>query len=276
LPDKPVYLLTTLAVTPSGTRRMLQYEITSDTLHVTFPGALTLDGTGDVMGAPNSNNYNVQGTDTAGCGASATASSAAAIAVNDTADKTTVVTAIPSNRDSNYTGTDGTTPDVSAITMPTAYQNVASLQALVAEIEANANQTLDGTVTAVTSIPNAATVQITVVKGDLSLGGNMTGNGLLLVTGTFSACGNVGWNGIVMVIGKGVVSGCGGGNNQYTGAMLVAQTLNSAGALLSSIGPATFNWSGGGGNGIYFSTGCINEASYLSDYQVVASRELLY
>ena len=27
-PNKPVYLITTLAVTPSGTRRMLQYEVT--------------------------------------------------------------------------------------------------------------------------------------------------------------------------------------------------------------------------------------------------------
>ena len=277
LPNKPVYLLTTLAVTKSGTRRMLQYEMTSDTLNVTFPGALTLDGTGDVMGAASSNQFNVQGADTTGCGETATTASVPAVAVNDAADRTTVVSAIPSNRYSNYTGSGGTTPDVEVATMPTSYQTVSSLQALVATIEANANQTLNGTVSAVTSIPNIGTTQITVVNGDLSLSGNMTGSGLLLVTGTYTACGNVGWNGIVMVIGKGIVGSCGGGPNQYTGAMLVAQTLNpSTGALLSSVGVPTFNWNGGGGNGIYYSLGCINEASYLADFQIVASRELLY
>lgn len=277
LPNKPVYLLTTLAVTKSGTRRILQYEMTSDTLNLTFPGALTMDGTGDVMSGPNSNPYNVQGSDTSGCGETATANSTAAVAVNDAADQATVVAGIPTNRWPNYTGSGGTTPDVVATTMPASYQSVSSLQALVAQVEANANQTLNGTVTPVTSIPNASTVQITVVNGDLSLSGNVTGNGLLLVTGTYSACGNVGWNGMVLVIGKGIVTGCGGGNNQYTGAMLVAQTLNpSTGALLSSVGVPTFNWSGGGGNGIYYSLGCINQASYLADFQIVASRELLY
>ena len=64
------------------------------------------------------------------------------------------------------------------------------------------------------------------MNGDLSLNGNVTGYGLLVVTGTFSPGGNVGWNGIVLVIGKGIITGNGGGNNQYTGAIVVAQTVN--------------------------------------------------
>jgi len=280
LPNKPVYLLTTLAVTPSGTRRMLQYELTSDTLGVSAPGALTLDGTSDVMSAPSSNPYQMQGTDSAGCGASAGSSAVPAIAVNDGTDKTTVVTAIPSNRDANYTGSGSSTPDVEVATMPTNLQSVTSLQNLVATVEANANQTLNGTTTPVTTIANPGTQaapQIIVVNGDLSLSSNTTGYGILLVTGTFSPCGTVGWNGLVLVIGKGIVTGCGGGNNQYNGAMIVAQTLNPLnGQLLTALGAPTFNWSGGGGNGVYYSSGCINEASYLADYRVVASHELIY
>jgi hypothetical protein len=66
-------------------------------------------------------------------------------------------------------------------------------------------------------------------------------------------------------------------NQALRDALQFSQTLNpSTGALLTSVGVPTFNWSGGGGNGIYYSSGCINEASYLSDYQIVASRELLY
>ena len=115
------------------------------------------------------------------------------------------------------------------------------------------------------------------MNGDLSLNGNETGYGLLVVTGTFSPGGNVGWNGIVLVVGKGIVTGNGGGNNQYTGAIVVAQTVNpSTGVPLATLGAPTFSFSGGGGNGVYYSTGCINQASTLSDYRAIAAHELLY
>jgi hypothetical protein len=259
---------------------MLQYEVTHPLVNLTVPAALTLDGTGDVMSGANSNPYNVQGTDTAGCGTAASATSTPAIAVNDAADKATVIAGIPSNRDSSYTGSGGTTPDVEAVSMPATLQSVASLQALVNSIEANANQTLNGTASPVTSISNPGTAsspQIIVVNGDLSLSSNTTGYGILLVTGTYTACGTVGWNGLVLVIGKGIVTGCGGGNNKYNGGIIVAQTVNPlTGTLLSTPGVPTFNWSGGGGNGIYYSTGCINQASNLYAYQIIASHELLY
>ena len=81
--NKPVYELTSLAVTTSGTRRMMQTELTQDSLNLSFPGALTLDGTGDVMSGPNSNPYQMQGADSAGCGGAATGTTVPAIAVND-------------------------------------------------------------------------------------------------------------------------------------------------------------------------------------------------
>ena len=65
----------------------LQYEMTSDTLNLTFPAALTLDGTSDVMSGPDSNPYQMQGADTAGCGATAGGNHVPAIAVNDAADE---------------------------------------------------------------------------------------------------------------------------------------------------------------------------------------------
>ena len=197
--------------------------------------------------------------------------------MNDAADKATVVAAIPSNKATNYSGSGSTTPDVEAIAMPAALQTVASLQALVNTIESNANQILTGPVTSIPNPGTATSPQIIVVNGDLSLNSSAaTGYGLLLVTGTFSACGSTGWNGIVMVIGKGIVSGCGGGSNQFTGAMVVAQIVNpTTGQPLSTLGAPTFNWSGGGGNGIFYSSGCINQASNLYAYKIIASHELL-
>ena len=41
---QPVYVLTSYAVTPKGTRRMLQQEVSTLPLNLTLPAALTIDG----------------------------------------------------------------------------------------------------------------------------------------------------------------------------------------------------------------------------------------
>jgi hypothetical protein len=275
--NPPVYLLTALAMTPSGSRRVLQYELTRDSLDLSFPGALTLNGTGDVMGGSASKPFQVQGSDHSGCGGSAGASGAPAIAVSDSADRAGVTLGIPSNRWSNYTGGGSSTPDVETATMPANFQSVTALQSLVSTIENNANQVLTGPVSRLSNPGTAASPQVIVVNGDLTLSGNVTGYGILLVTGTYSASGTVGWNGIVLVIGKGIAIGTGGGSNQYNGAFFLAQIVDpTTGTPLSTLGSSTFNWSGGGGNGIYYSSPCITQASALADYRIIASRELLY
>jgi len=83
-PNNQVYVLTALAVMPSGTRRIVQYELVQPVLGLNFAGALTMDGTGDVMSGATSNPYIMQGSDHAGCGGSATAASYPAVAVNAT------------------------------------------------------------------------------------------------------------------------------------------------------------------------------------------------
>ena len=277
LPNKPVFLLTTLAVTTSGTRRMLQYEVAQDQVSLSVPGALTLDGTSDVAAGASSNGYDVNGHDQGGCGGTATSGSVPAVAVNDTADQTTVKTAIPSNRWSNYTGSGSSSPDVEVATMPPSLSTLSGVQSLVSTVTANATQTLTGPVTSLSSPGTASSPQIIVVNGDLTLSGNTTGYGILLVTGTYTASGTVGWNGLVLVVGKGIVNGSGGGNNQYNGAMIVAQTVNPiTGAALTSLGSPTYNWSGGGGNGVFYSSSCLQSNDYLADYRTITSHELLY
>jgi hypothetical protein len=295
-PNNPVYLLTALALTPSGTRRMLQYELTQDSLNLNFPAALTLDGSNSTLSTvsgPNSNNYKMEGNDHPGCGGTAGTGGGPAIGTTNTPDISTVIGGIPSNRLDHYTGT-GTvcpgvtcgTPDVENVStsVPAAENSVSSLNALLNTIQANVTQpvlTPTPPATAITNLSNPGTAtspQIIYVNGDLTLTGNVTGYGILVVTGTFTPGGNVGWNGIVLVVGKGSVIGNGGGNSQYNGAMLVAQTVdpNPPHAPLTSLGTANFDFSGGGGNGIYFSSGCIAQASQLSNYRVLASHELLY
>jgi Tfp pilus assembly protein PilX len=276
-PARPVYTLTTLGITPSGTRRMLQSELTQDGLNLSFGAALTLNGTGDSMSGPNSNPFQMDGTDHAGCGGAATQPAKPAIGVTNTADISNVISGIPGNRQDHYTGS-GSSPDVENVsaTLPANMNSVSSLQALVSTIKSNATQVFTGNQSGLSNPGTATSPEIIYVDGDLSLSGNTTGYGILVVTGTFSPGGNVGWNGIVLVVGKGVVTANGGGNNSYNGAFMVAKTLDSSGNPLSSVGAATFSFSGGGGNGINYSSGCINQASGLSDYRIVSTREMMF
>src|SRR6516225_12067639 len=56
-PALPVYVLTALAVTPGGSRRMVQMEAAQDQLNFTAPAALTLDGTSDAFSGGNANGW---------------------------------------------------------------------------------------------------------------------------------------------------------------------------------------------------------------------------
>ena len=274
----PVYTMTALAVTPSGSRRMVQAEIAEDRLNLPTTAALTLDGTGDTYGAPHSNNFGVNGVDSGGCGATTTGPSIPAIGVTDNADITTVSGAIPNGRNNNYTGSGGTTPDVENISssLPNSLQTVSSLDALVSTLKNDVTQpVITGPATNIASPGTAAAPQIIYVNGDLTLSGSVTGYGILVVTGTFTASGNVGWNGLVLVVGQGNFQGNGGGNNSYNGAIVVAKTRDSMGNLLTSLGAPTFNFSGGGGNGLNYSSGCIAQATTLSTFHIMAFREML-
>jgi len=274
----PVYTMTALAVTPTGSRRMVQAEIAEDRLNFNASAALTLDGTGDTASMPNSGNFAISGTDVGGCGATTTNPAVPAIGVGSNADVTTVAGAIPNNRKNKYTGSGGSNPDVENVSasLPTNLQSVSSLQALVSTVKANVTQpVITGPATNIANAGTLANPQIIYVNGDLTLSGNVTGYGMIVVTGTFTASGNVGWNGLVLVVGQGNFVGNGGGGNVYNGAILVAKTLDSMGNPLASIGAPTFNFSGGGGNGFNYASGCIDDVNKLSTFHIMAFREML-
>jgi hypothetical protein len=257
---------------------MVQAEIAEDRLNFSASSALTLDGTGDTYGAPHSNNFGVNGIDSTGCGATTTGPAIPAVGVTDNADVATVAGAIPNGRNNNYTGSGGTTPDVENISssLPPNLQTVTSLLALTSSIKSMVTQpVITGPAFNLAYPGTQASPQIIYVNGDLTISGSVTGYGLLVVTGTFTASGNVGWNGLVLVVGQGNFVGNGGGNNSYNGAVLVAKTLDAMNNPLSAIGAPTFDFSGGGGNGLNYSSGCIAQATTLSTFHIMAFREML-
>jgi hypothetical protein len=122
---------------------------------------------------------------------------------------------------------------------------------------------------------SASNPKVVVVDGSFDLGPN-TGYGILVVTGNFIYHGNSGWNGIILVIGDGTTTfdGLGGGNGEFDGAVFVATTRDSSGHALSNFGAVNFDISGGGGNGIYYSSCWINKVSQVPGLKLLSFKEI--
>jgi hypothetical protein len=117
---------------------------------------------------------------------------------------------------------------------------------------------------------------VVVVNGDFHLthasgASAFTGYGLLLVTGTLYYDPDDSWNGIILVIGKGVFDGSQVGHNgQINGTVLVANTRDASG---TSLGPTSFNLTGGG-QGIHYNSQSVTNAEAPLTYQVLSFREI--
>jgi hypothetical protein len=275
--------VTAFSVLPNGTEKLTQYLVTAQTFGLNFPAPLTLNSSQASMAGGHSANYAINGSDQ--CGRQFPALPAIGVDGGGSTNISNVIGGLP--RPSNYTGAGGT-PSVSDVSgsLSSNLQTPATLDALVQLITQNADGVVGTPPPAPPSgsygpsdLPSAmssSNPQTVVVNGDYAQSGNFTGNGLLVVTGNFSFSGNTGWNGIILVIGKGTVSGNGGGNNSFNGAIFVANTLDSSGHELATLGPASFSINGGGGSGINYNSCWVNNVQQPPMYKVLSFREIPY
>jgi hypothetical protein len=273
-----VLTITSLAVTPYGSRRMVQYTVAVGSLAAampSFPSALTLEGNGVTFTGPSGkSNFFINGNDLDA--PSGTQSGVGAIGFTNSYDASAIsAAAIPA---SHYLSPSGVTP-VGAVSVPTL-QTPSSLDALVQSITQNADKVVNGPVTQTDSnniMPagmSATNPMVTVVNGDLTINGwHNTGYGLLLVTGALKYDPDASWNGIILVIGKGQFVSTQNGTGQINGVLLIAQTHDVSGNLLSALGSASFKQTGGG-NGIRYSSKWVAAAQGLVPYQVLSFREI--
>src|ERR1700682_3673611 len=258
-----------LAVTNSGSHRKTAYEI-PQTAFPPLPGAMIFDGPTPTYNAPNSNAFGVSGNDAnlgllgngIGCPASP-GPSQAAVGGFDNTSVTTLVGDIP--RPAKYTGSGGS-PSVQNVNPSLGTLNtVDGLQALVNSVTAAADPAniYNGNTSSLTNLGTGNAPVINVVNGDLTIGGGLTGSGILLVTGTLTMSGNPSYTGIILVIGKGVFNKNGGGNGTMDGSILVANMNNSSGSPIAlgygnPPGSPTINWNGGGNADINYDSCVIN------------------
>jgi len=305
-PSGQVFTITALAVTPSNSRRMVQYTVAPNSFAAavpTFPAALTLDGNGVTFTPPsNGNNGNGNGNGNGGgqnngsgfqisgidASVQGTASGVPAIGYinpNDYSNSNSGLSVAAAS--SNFTSPSGV-PNVALLSPATqganglssSLQTPGGLDALVQSIAANADAVLTGPLTQsdannlMPSGMSATNPVVVVINGDFTFNGwHNTGYGVLVVTGQLKYDPDATWNGIIMVIGKGAFVSNQTGQGQINGAMLIANTRDSLGNLLSALGPASFTQTGGG-NGIRYSSNWVNAAQRMLPYQVLSFREI--
>ncbi len=281
----PVYVMTTLAVTPSGSRRMLQAEAISNTFP-TLPGPMIFDGANPVFNTPNSNAFAVSGNDLAlgannGAGCPAGLGEPALGAYNNPA--VTMLTGDANNRPQSYTGPlQYGSPSVgnvsSQLTMLDTVGGLEALASAVTMVAGNENNVYGNNPASILNPGTNANPQMNVVNGDLTLAGGWTGSGILLVTGNLTFQGNPSYNGLILVIGKGSVVKNGGGNGVVDGSMLVANLYDTNGNLLpptSAPGVPNFNWNGGGTVSWNYDSCWSTMMNNLQAYRIVAVREMM-
>jgi hypothetical protein len=285
---QPVYELTALAVTASGSRRMRQYEVYQNTLPP-IPGAIVFDGANaDFSNNPHSNPSLVSGTDVAqgpnagaGCGP---ANNEPAVGVYDNGSQTTFTTAGYLNRPGNYPSGATTSPAVSNVNSQLGpFSTVDGLTKVVNTITAaaGANVFPNASSSTPTNMGTNAAPVINVVQGPLSLGGS--GAGILLVEGDLTLLGGFSYNGIILVIGTGTVTKNGGGGGTLNGSLLVANmyTDSTRSTLIpmgynNPPGPPLIGWNGGGNATFQYDSCWINSVGQGLPYNIVAQRELVY
>ncbi len=298
-----VFVVTSLAVLPNGSRRLVQYEAAPLISKLAFPSPLTLMASQVNMQGANSSPYHIYGQDRVSGGncASPPLPTAPAIGVTGTnaADVTTNISSvcgaacggsggIPNNRSGNYTGAPppngaqyNAVPSIGDVTTQLNRDTLtpATLDNVVQDVTSNADLVINGNATQADMPPqmSALNPMTVVVNGDFTMSGSYTGYGLLVVTGNFTYSGSDGWKGVVMIVGTGTTTflGNGGGNNEFDGAVLVAATKDQGGNLLPTLGTVNFDISGGGGNGIYYNSCWINRATRnIASYAAIAFREI--
>jgi hypothetical protein len=304
------FTLTALAALPNGSQKMLQYVVAQNAFSLQVPAALTLVGNSVVFHPPSpSTFFFANGQDQFDVGTChAGASSVYGVGYANLGDAGNVTSATTGFA-GHYIGYGGASPNVGWVGNTTnPPPNLAPNQMNSADLEALVQTRIALTPNAAIVTPpsgiahnhdlpptSAANPRTIVVNGDLDTttdaGPNLWagGYGLLVVTGTFtyqsldSGGQPARWHGIVLVIGQGKFVVPNSGSGEIEGALFIATTRDSSGAVLptngsgtpdSGLGQATFEAATGGLNGVLYSNCWIKAVLPLSNYRVLSFREV--
>ncbi len=127
--------------------------------------------------------------------------------------------------------------------------------------------------------PPPSPSRVMMVDGDYTVGGDESGQGLLLVTGTLEMHGRASWRGLILVIGEGKFDRFGAGNGVISGSLVVADiagpddiygTADDCSGGVEGFDTAAFDEKGGGNGDTVFCTDDIVPAIPIPPYKVVS------
>ncbi|MGZ4817056.1 MAG: hypothetical protein ACXVZJ_00440 [Terriglobales bacterium] len=278
---KPVYMITSLAISPDGSRRMVQSELTQN-IAPPLPAALVLDGSGPTYGTAHSSGFGITGVNANSCGASPTPANVPAIDTVNSTDQAYVAGQV--FRPANYPGINPA-PDIEVATS-TQLGPYATIPGIVSVVQ-GLTSSADYVGTSPADLGSTASPKITVITGNYS-SHSCTGSGILIVTGNLDCNGSWSWDGVLMVLG-GTFLSHGGGGGHFNGAMLITkaydatQTPPTAYTAASSAvpnyplpGAPSWTWTGGGGNGITYDSCWTTALNQRFGFKVLSTRELSY
>ena len=303
-----VFEITSLAVLPNGSEKMIQYLVAANaSIQIPFPAAVTLLGNNVDYTGPNSTTWFVSGNDTVSLGSCAPGGSVYAVGYYNGADssRSNIDQGTFTSHAANYTGLGGTTPNLGNISasIPGTLQTPSQLDALATSITQIADVVItpsppsspvDGTqLSAATTSMSSSNPLTVVVNGDLDLTNwHNAGYGLLLVTGNLTYDPDASWYGVVLLIGQGTMAGSRGGAGQFVGGLFLAKTRDLSGNLFPdpnlphnagtgytppdprAYGSNIEFTSTMGGAGIYYSSCWIKAVMPAGNYAVLAFHEI--
>ena len=151
-------------------------------------------------------------------------------------------------------------------------KTINGLEGLAGSISRNATDVFSppaGTGQAIGDIGSPTSYRVATVNGDASVP-SATGYGILLVRGELTVTGNFTWTGLVLVIGKGIVHWNRTAPGAIYGGLFVARTRADDGTLLSSPGNVTADFDA---NNIYYDPAAIKASNQTLPYSPIAIRE---
>jgi hypothetical protein len=268
----PVYEVTSLAVTPSGSRRMLQYEVANQTINVdsavetklaqTWGDALNGTGNTDaVCAGPNVSGAKSGSTITEPGGGNITGSPALVQNATIPYNVNSIVSKLQVGATSIASAT-----GVTGSGSPTAYSGPHAVLGVAPTVTYNGN----GGITAITAAGSPVTYYS---NGNLTLGVStiggaaVSGQGVLLVNGNLTIDITNGFNyfGLIVVTG----------NITMTANSAETATSNIHGAILGG-GTFSSNLTNLGGSIFIHYNSCMVTNSQSQTFATVATRELMY
>jgi hypothetical protein len=281
--------VTSLAVLPNGTQKILQYVVAPVILSLNFPAAVT--AVGNYAGATSFGNqsagFGISGTDFCN-----PASQQYAVAGTNPGSVTNLSAKLtPAG---NYPGTGGSPgpPATASVgSNAAAMQNfpdplhpgqmldlttIAGLNQLVSEIQSSADYTMTDC-TNTSNLGSASSPTVVMVTGNCSLSGNPSppGSGILLVQGDVQYVDHP-YDGLILAIGTGVFQQQASRLTHFYGSLVLAQTVNpTTHAPLGAPGTPTLSWLGGTGNpNLQYDSCLVANAQPAITYKPLSFREI--